>query len=107
MSTWVQGRLGLEFPWGTLSVNLVGCLLIGVAYGAFEAVALPDPLRHFVTLGVLGAFTTFSTFSYETVALVQQGQGVRALAYVVGSVAAGFALVLAGLEVGRGVAGGG
>lgn len=104
VTEWVQGRTGLAFPWGTMAVNLTGCLLIGVAYGAFQGLELSPALRLFVTLGVLGAFTTFSTFGYEGVNLMQQGHPVRALAYVTLSVGLGFALVMVGLALGRALA---
>ena len=104
VSLWVQGRSGLGFPWGTVAVNLAGCLAIGVVYGLFQGVELPPALRLFVTLGFLGAFTTFSTFGYESVNLLQQGHPGRALGYVALSVVAGLALVLVGLALGRGLA---
>lgn len=103
VSVLIQSRTGLAFPWGTLGVNLLGCLVIGVVYGLFQGVELPQAVRLFVTLGFLGAFTTFSTFGYESVNLLQQGHPGRALAYVALSVMAGLALVVAGLALGRGL----
>jgi CrcB protein len=100
-SEWIRGRTGLGFPWGTLGVNLSGCLLIGLAYGSFAGLEVPPGWRAFLTVGFLGAFTTFSTFGYETVNLVQQGHSARALGYVTGSVVGGFVLVLVGLSLGR------
>ncbi len=101
MSDWVQGRAGLRFPWGTLLVNLTGAFLLGLAYGVFEHVRLSADARAFLTLGFLGAFTTFSTFSYEAVLLLQNGETGRALGYLGGSVVAGVILAALGLSLGR------
>lgn len=100
-SSWIQTRTGLQFPWGTLGVNLLGAFLLGTAYGVFENVQLPTASRSFLTLGFLGAFTTFSTFSYEAVLLLQRGETGRAVGYLGGSVAAGLLAVILGLAVGR------
>ncbi len=105
-TSWIQTRTGLAFPWGTLAVNVVGALLLGVAYGAFEQLRLPPELRAFLTVGFLGAFTTFSTFSYETVLLMQGGHTARAVGYVAGSVIAGIVFALVGLALGRGIGAG-
>jgi len=68
------------FPYGTLTVNLVGSFIIGLIFYYFESNVSIDPqTRSFVLVGVLGAFTTFSTFSIETLDLLQGGQLIRAL----------------------------
>ena len=68
------------FPFGTLAVNLLGCLAIGVVTGLTESRQLVGPeIRMFLLIGILGAFTTFSTFSYESVMLLQEGAFGRAL----------------------------
>ena len=103
-SSWIQGRTGLQFPWGTLWVNLCGAFLLGVVYGALERVEFGEATQAFLTLGFLGAFTTFSTFSYEAVLLMQSGEPGKALGYVGGSVLAGIVLVVLGLGVGRAIA---
>lgn len=78
---------GAEFPWGTLFVNLVGCLAIGVAIGAFAGTTWFEGVgRPLLVAGVLGAFTTFSAFSMDTVILVEEGRIIPAGAYVAGSV---------------------
>lgn len=70
-----------RFPWATLTVNVAGCLAIGLAAGYAEARELAQPeLRLFLLIGFLGAFTTFSTFGYETLALLQSGRPLPALA---------------------------
>ena len=94
---WVQDRAGFAFPWGTLVVNVVGSLLIGFTLRYVEAVRLGPEIRALLAVGVLGAFTTFSTFSYETVALLEEGAWRRALAYTIGSVALGIVAVYAGM----------
>ena len=99
ISGWVYDRMGESFPWGTLVVNLVGCLVLGVAIRWLQVTALAPEVRPFLTIGLLGAFTTFSTFSYETVALLQEGQWLRASLYVGGSVALGLIAMLAGMAM--------
>ena len=65
---------GQDFPYGTLIVNVLGCLLIGFLMAFFEQRFLVTPnLRIFLTIGILGGFTTFSTFSYETLSLLREG----------------------------------
>lgn len=98
---WVQSRAGFGFPWGTLIVNVLGCLMIGFAMRYLEAVRLPAEMRALIGVGVLGAFTTFSTFSYETVALVEEGAWARAAAYSIGSLALGIVAVYAGISLSR------
>ena len=96
---WVQGLAGFGFPWGTLVVNLVGSLLIGFAVRYLEAVHLAPDLRALVTIGLLGAFTTFSTFTLETVTLLEDGAWGRAGAYAFGSLFLGLAAVYVGMTV--------
>lgn len=85
------------FPWATLFVNVSGSLVFGMLMAALAARDLrPDELRVFVFAGFLGAFTTFSTFSWDTFALFQQGEPVRALL----NIAANFTLCLAAVAGG-------
>ena len=87
---------GAGFPWGTLVVNIAGCLAIGLAIGAFAGTAwFEDAGRPLLVAGVLGGFTTFSAFSVDTVLLWEQGRVVSTVAYVFSSVA--FCLVAAAL----------
>ncbi len=97
LSGWVQDRAGFGFPWGTFVVNVAGSLLIGFALHYMEAVRLAPEVRAFVAVGLLGAFTTFSTFSYETVTLLEDGAVSRAALYAAGSVAIGLLAVYAGM----------
>lgn len=73
VSGWVQSAIrNSVFPFGTLVVNVVGCLIIGFLGGLFENRQLFDPgLRAFLFIGLLGGFTTFSAFSYETTAMIR------------------------------------
>ncbi len=80
-------RLGLAFPWGTLLVNVAGSFLIGLAFGLLAHHARFDDLvRPFFVVGVLGAFTTFSAFSMETLLLLNDARWLPALAYIAASV---------------------
>ena len=80
-------RLGLAFPWGTLLVNVAGSFLIGLLLGALAQHARFDEiLRPFLVVGVLGAFTTFSAFSMETLLLLADARWLPATAYVAASV---------------------
>jgi CrcB protein len=84
-------RFGQAFPWGTLTINVVGSVLMGVVTGWFALRGGPPQARLFLATGVLGGFTTFSTFSLEAVTLIERGDWGAALAYVLVSVLAGIA----------------
>jgi fluoride exporter len=93
---------GLGFPWGTITVNLVGSLVLGLLIGGLaHGLHLSQEARALVVVGFLGAFTTFSTFSLDTVILIQRGEWTPALGYVLGSVFAGIALFFLGLRAWR------
>ena len=90
------------FPYGTFVVNIVGCLLIGFLAGLVETRGLGnDAARAFVFTGMLGAFTTFSTFSYETVGLFQGGQTSPALTNLGLQIVLGLVAVWAGIQMGE------
>jgi CrcB protein len=90
------------WPWSTLLVNLLGCLLIGVLLAVLLARFPESPwLRPFLAVGVLGGFTTYSTFATDVVRLADTGHVVLAAAYVLASVVGGVLAVLAGLLVAR------
>lgn len=96
----VQYRTGPSFPTGTMTVNLVGCFLLGgVAQFALQHVTIPPDWRIGITIGFFGAFTTFSSFSWEAVKMLEDGDWVRAVAYVAVSVVGGLVAVLAGIRV--------
>jgi CrcB protein len=78
--------MGDRFPYGTFAVNIVGCFAIGLLMSLFEERWLVPPnLRLFLTIGILGGFTTFSTFSYETVEMLKGGNFFLASLNIVGS----------------------
>ena len=88
------------FPYGTLVVNLLGCLAIGVIAGLVESRQLFGPeMRTFVLIGILGAFTTFSTFGYETFAMIRDSEYLRAVVNVGIHVVFGLALVWLGFAL--------
>ena len=92
------GRLW-AFPIGIMLINILGCFLIGVLYGYFKSKATTDPVLPLLLMtGVLGGFTTFSTFSFETIQLLQQNEWLKAVLYVVGSVGVGVAACYLGMR---------
>ncbi|MFF4750957.1 fluoride efflux transporter CrcB [Streptomyces sp. NPDC002514] len=93
----VQRRHGTAFPWGTFAVNVVGCLVLGVLTGAVMAGAASDQVQLALGTGLCGALTTYSTFSYETLRLAQEGARFLAAANVVVSVLAGLGAASAGV----------
>jgi fluoride exporter len=94
--------LGTSFPYGTLLVNLAGCLLAGIVFGLMEDRAGFSPMvRVLLLTGFLGGYTTFSTFMLETVTLVQGGAWGIALASLIANNAAGAVLAVGGIYVGR------
>jgi fluoride exporter len=96
---WIQSSSGASFPWGTLVVNVTGSLLLAALVRWLEGVAAPAEWRGFLAIGFCGAYTTFSTFGYEAVGLLQGGQSVRAAAYIVGNVLLSLIAVLAGFRI--------
>ena len=96
---WVQAGLGPAFPWGTLVVNLIGSLVLGFFVRATELGTFSPETRAFVSFGLCGAFTTFSTLSLETVVMMQAGAWSRAAIYAFGSLALGVAAVVAGFAL--------
>ena len=98
----VQRLTGAGFPTGTLLVNVTGSFLLGLflRYG-LETPTLTPELRAFLTVGFCGGYTTFSTFSYETVALMEDGLWGRATLYVAASLALSVGAMLLGVLVAR------
>jgi len=98
----VQRSTGGFFPWGTLVVNASGCLAIGLLATLLEERSSLGPTwRLFLLVGVLGGYTTFSTFGLETWRLIESGDWLRAAGNAGGSVAIGLVAVATGVAVGR------
>ena len=93
--------LGPGFPWGTLSINVAGGLLMGLLGGALLRFSLAENWRLFLGVGVLGGFTTFSSFSLEAVTLAQRGEPIAAGGYVLASVVGSVVALLIGLSAVR------
>jgi CrcB protein len=98
----VQRLAGTAFPYGTLLVNVTGSFLLGLfLYHAIESPGLSPEMRAFLTVGFCGGYTTFSTFSLETLALLRDGDWPRAGAYVGLSVVVAIAATALGFLVAR------
>ena len=96
----VQERTGAGFPYGTLIVNLIGCLLLGgIAEYALTHLSVPPEWRIGITTGFIGAFTTFSTFIWETARLIQEGEWQRASVYLAVSLIGGLLAVFCGMKI--------
>lgn len=103
----VQQRIPADYPIGTLVVNIVGSLLVGVLLRvALEPDRISDAARLILITGFCGGFTTFSTFSAETLAMLQQGLYGRAAGYVLGSVVLALSATAAGIAVAGRIIGG-
>ena len=100
----ISRRAPTSFPWGTFAINVSGSFLLGLLFVVMTERFRPDPwLRSAVTIGFLGAYTTFSTLSLETYRLAEDGAYGLALANVLGSVATGLAALYAGVVLGRAI----
>jgi CrcB protein len=95
----ISERTRSVFPWGTLVVNVSGSLLLGLLSGLALYHGFPATAKTVLGTGFLGAYTTFSTFTYETLAVGREESRVAALIYVAGSVVAGVAAAAAGLAL--------
>ena len=90
------------FPWATFAVNLLGCLAIGLLWGLFSRYSnVSQQLVLFLSVGFCGGFTTFSTFSKESLQLIQSGNWTCLALYVAGSVVLGILLVAAGYQISK------
>jgi fluoride exporter len=98
---WIADRLGVSFPYGTLVINLTASFVIGFFLAfAQERVGLSPYWRLFVAVGFIGGYSTFSTYEYEAVRLLQDGEMLFAAIYLVGSMAGGAIAAITGITVG-------
>jgi len=99
---WIQSRTATGFPLGTLTVNVTGSLMLGFIIRVATGTALISPdIRAAVTIGFCGAFTTMSTFSYESVALLNDGDYLRAALYMSATIAGCVGAVMLGAALGN------
>ncbi|ORU92850.1 MAG: camphor resistance protein CrcB [Cycloclasticus sp. symbiont of Bathymodiolus heckerae] len=102
VSTGIYTWLGRGFPYGTLVVNVVGSLLMGLLYELFlQRLSVSPEIRAVLLVGFLGAFTTFSTFSIETINLIEQGYLLKAMTNVLASVVLCILAAWVGLQIAR------
>jgi fluoride exporter len=101
VALWTQSRGWTTFPWATLIVNVVGCFLVTLIVTIATATTMPANLRLFLTTGILGGMTTYSTFDYETTKLFQEGAPMSAVANVSMTLVACFVAGLLGIALAR------
>lgn len=99
ISQFIQNKFLSAFPYGTMAVNIAGCFLIGIIFGLSERGNVSMLWRLFLVTGFLGGFTTFSSFSNETVALVRDGQVWHAFIYISCSVIIGLTATFTGISL--------
>src|SRR5215467_13262534 len=96
----VQTRMGTTFPYGTLLINLTGCLLLGfIGQLTLNRMLISSELRIAIAVGFFGGYTTFSSFGWETAKMLEAGEWLRATTYVGASVIAGLLLSVAGIRL--------
>ena len=101
LSGWIQGRTTSEVPWGTMGVNVLGCLVLGALMAYAKDRPVNEELAFFLRVGLLGAFTTFSTLGYETVELLGAGRWREALLSLGGNLLLGGLAVVLGAGLAR------
>jgi len=99
LTQFIQARFLSTFPFGTLGVNIIGCLVIGLIYGLSDKGSLTQDWRLFLATGVCGGFTTFSAFSNETFLMLRNGQYAYAFIYVAASVVLGLLATFGGYSI--------
>jgi len=99
---WAAQRLGTSWPYGTFIINVLGCLAIGFLLTLItNRLTVSEPIRLMLITGLLGGFTTFSTFGYECFLLLNAGNWLGAVGYIAGSVGGGLLAVVLGVGLGR------
>ncbi|MGN6532650.1 MAG: fluoride efflux transporter CrcB [Ginsengibacter sp.] len=99
MTIFVQNKFLSTFPYGTLAVNIIGCFLMGAIYGFSEKGNWNPEWRIFLATGIMGGFTTFSSFSNEPVSMLRDAEYWPAFSYILLSVFAGLAATCAGITL--------
>lgn len=94
-----KGISEYNFPWATFAVNIAGSFLIGLLYSLSAKLGLPTEIRLFLTAGLCGGFTTFSTFSNDNIELLRQGEWLTCLAYILMSVFSGICACFLGASI--------
>ena len=101
VGTW-SSKMFINFPWGTLIINVTGSFLIGLFVGLFATKwDLPQAARIFLIVGICGGYTTFSTFSLDSFRLMERGEALAAGAYMIGSVVLSLGALIAAMLVVR------
>jgi CrcB protein len=105
MTRLMVARFGDSFPWGTFAINLLGSLVIGILLTTLSERVVADPaIRLVLVVGFLGAFTTFSSYTFEAITLAEAGKWAEAAAYVLGSNGLGLLFCAAGMCLARQIA---
>lgn len=99
ITLFIQNKFLSAFPFGTMFVNILGCFLIGAIYGLSEKGNFTPVWRMFLATGIMGGFTTFSSFSNETVSMLRDAQYLPALSYVAFSIIIGLSATIAGIAL--------
>ena len=102
VGVWIYERVGTRFPYGTMVINVTGCFVMGLVMAILDAhLELNPAWRYTIPVGFIGAYTTFSTFEYETLHALQNGQAASAFLYFSGSLVMGLVGVWLGMLSGR------
>lgn len=99
VTLFIQNKFLTTFPFGTMFVNVLGCFLIGVIYALSDRGNLSPLWRMFLATGMMGGFTTFSTFSNETVSMLRDAEYVPAFSYIAFSIVIGLAATIGGISL--------
>lgn len=101
LSQWTEQRFGRPYPLGTLAVNVLGCLLIGLLMMVVIEKRMSEQAQKLLITGGLGSLTTFSTFGLDAINLFREGRAVLAIGYIAANLIVGLLAVLVGLGIGR------
>ncbi|TBL78978.1 fluoride efflux transporter CrcB [Paenibacillus thalictri] len=96
---WISAKTGSHYPWGTWFINISGSFILGILFALYARHEIPDLVWTVAGTGFCGGYTTFSTFGYETIQLVQKGERRKAVIYVVSSVAVGILFAFIGMKL--------